>query len=874
MKSIRKRRLAVIVVAVTLLVIGGEILIESFGAEESVRIIESSLSKATGFNVRVGSEFHLEIVPKLRFEATDVIVSELEKPLAPLLKIATLHLELDPWRLLFGVVEIDELDLRGSELTIEAGSDDAGGRPAARARVGESTGHGVAFQLRRLGIEDLRIAYRNESTGAARVIEIAEASLEAEGFDEPVTVEAHGVIEEAEFEVDGEIGPIAQFFRSSNPYPVSLRARMRTMVVKLAGAVTQPAKFSGVDMRVQLESGDLGFLRPFVGSTLPVVGSTLPAAGWTLPAIDSVLLDAKLSDADGNLGLKGDIQVVARGGDITGQISGELGNLSRSDDLELQISAHANDLGEIGKSLLREIKLPEVGPVDASVTIRGSASALSARDFAVQVGSRDATWLKAAGSVVDLVKFTGVQVSGEFFAADLRVASDYLGRDLPALGPIKGSATLSDRDGSLGVEALKITGGREGTLTFDFAGQVDRVRGLDEIGVDAKLEGKSLDIVGALFGIDLPSIGPVAFSGRVIGSGKKVESKGTLQIDQTTFVGEWSGTFPRGARPRGRADFRSKHVRLADIGIEPRAEAEASEVARGAATNWWSNTSQLPVELLNRLDANLVIHADRVSGRAGLAIDAVRILIDLDGGRLEIPEFSVGYEQGNVRAKAFVDARDQVAEYSLALEVNDVNLSPVLAQVKQTVVEAGVLDASIDLRSRGNHVVAIRSNLAGTVRLVARDGTLAGRYSSAFARNFVRVAVPSILSGKPPRFGCMVAEFGIDGGVAVARELMLESEKVSVVGAGTVDIGADAFDLVLVPKVHQPGLVSVAAAVKVSGPLAAPIFSPQYSSMPMNAVRGLVSNVLAPSSALIRAFRKSKAVEPCDNLRPVAAPGS
>ncbi len=102
MKPIRKRRLAVIAAAIVVLMIAGETLIESFGATETVRIVERSLSKATGLNVQLGSDFHLEILPVLRFEANDVRASHPERPFPPVLKVETLHLVLNPWRLLFG----------------------------------------------------------------------------------------------------------------------------------------------------------------------------------------------------------------------------------------------------------------------------------------------------------------------------------------------------------------------------------------------------------------------------------------------------------------------------------------------------------------------------------------------------------------------------------------------------------------------------------------------------------------------------------------------------------------------------------------------------------------------------------------------------
>jgi hypothetical protein len=691
------------------------------------------------------------------------------------------------------------------------------------------------------------------------MVEFEEISLEAEALDAPVAVELSGDFDGDGFDVKGQIGPIAHLFAPPAPYPVSLRAEMRKMIVELEGTLIEPVKFSGVDMLVTLDARDLGFLHA--------------AVEWSLPAIDSVHLDARLADDDGSLGIDGKIHLAARNGEISGDISGKLGDLSRSDDIELQLSLSARDLAEIGESLVPELELPEVGPVAASVVIRGSASALSANDFALAIGSRDATWLEAAGSVADLANFTGVHLTGEFAGADLRYANPYLDHELPDVGPVGGSATLSDRDGSLGVEKLQLTGGRKDTLTFDFSGRVDRVRGRDEIEVDTHVEAKSLALVGDLFGIELPPIGPVAFNGTMSGSDEKIESHGSTQLDESLLIGDWSGSFADDSRRSIKARLRSQHVRLDDLGIAPRTDDGDADVDPAGSTGGWSSHDPLPFEWLDVVDADLVLEADRVSGAAGFELDGVRVSLQLQDGRLEIPEFTVGYEAGTVRTQAHIDASGSPPELALKVDVNDVHLTPLLEQIRQTVEEAGLLDASIDVRSRGNTAVQIRSNLTGAVRLVGRDGALAGSYSSEFATNFAVLAVPSILTGRAPRFGCIVTDFEIEKGVAKVRELLVESEQISVAGSGTVDIGGDAFDIILIPKVHEPGLVSLSAAVKVSGPLADPVFSPQYRSMPMQAVRGFVSNLLAPGSTLIKPFRKSKDAGSCDDLRPLAPAG-
>ncbi len=464
---------------------------------------------------------------------------------------------------------------------------------------------------------------------------------------------------------------------------------MRKMVLDLEGTLIEPAKFNGVDMRVRLDARDLGFLHAIVE--------------WSLPAIDSVHLDARLTDDDGSLGIDGKIHVAAQDGEISGDISGELGDLARNDDVALQISLSARDLAEVGQSLVPELKLPEVGPVTVSVSIRGSTSALSADNFALKIGSRDATWLEASGSVADLANFTGVSLVGMFAGADLRYANPYLAYELPDVGPVWGNVTLSDRDGSLGVEEMRIAGGRKGTLTFDFSGRVDQVLDRDEIEVEAKIEAKSLALVGDLFGVELPPIGPVAFSGTMNGSDEKIESHGSTQLDESVLVGDWSGSFARGARRRFKAKLRSEHVRLDDLGIEPRPVDDDEDVEHANSKSWWSSDEQLPFELLEFLDADLILEADRVSGAAGFELEGVRVLIRLEDGFLEIPEFTVGYEAGTIRTQVVIDASDSLPELMLKVEVNDVHLTPLLAQVRQTVEEAGVLDASIDLRSRGNH---------------------------------------------------------------------------------------------------------------------------------------------------------------------------
>ncbi|MCH7643605.1 MAG: hypothetical protein IH974_02130 [Myxococcales bacterium] len=106
----RKWRIAVALAVIALLLIGGEAWIESLAVDQTLKSVGARLTAATGLDVQIGRDFHLEILPVLRFEAQGVTVVDPERPSEPMLQAEVLRLKIDPWRLLFGALVIEELD--------------------------------------------------------------------------------------------------------------------------------------------------------------------------------------------------------------------------------------------------------------------------------------------------------------------------------------------------------------------------------------------------------------------------------------------------------------------------------------------------------------------------------------------------------------------------------------------------------------------------------------------------------------------------------------------------------------------------------------------------------------------------------------------
>jgi hypothetical protein len=482
-------------------------------------------------------------------------------------------------------------------------------------------------------------------------------------------------------------------------------------------------------------------------------------------------------------------------------------------------------------------------------------------DFDVELGRRDETWARVEGSVRDLVRLEGVDLKASFSASDLRHARPYLEREPPSIGPIHGDARLSDLDGTLGVERFSLRGGQKVRFWIDLSGTFDDVREIDEIWMQANLEAQDLRVLGAVFGADLPPIGPVEFSGRVKGSDERIASEGTLRLDKTVLVGTWSGSFVAGTRPSLTARLESSHIHLDDVGIEPRsgtsdaAPVRPPEPVAESARRWWSGAEPLPFEALRTLDADVALAAARISGREGLDVRGASISLRLDDGLLTVAETSLDYTGASVRGEIRVDARTPVPLLALRAEVNGLDIAVLMSQLEEETDSSGVVEATFDLKGRGSSPDEIRSTLEGRFAAATRNWAAAGRYSRMFVRSLAFAFLPSLKLREVETFQCLVTDFEIKKGVATARTLVLEGNEVSIHGTGRIDLAREVYDLRLTPTVRDPGLLSVAATVDVSGPLTEPVFTPLARSLATSAVRGLLTNALRPANVLVRPLR-------------------
>jgi uncharacterized protein involved in outer membrane biogenesis len=916
----RKRRLAGAAIAIVGVLIALAVSVRFIDFGRFRERAERELSSALGLEVSIRGDFYLDVVPRLQLATTDVTVANLEgRPSPHLAEIGSLQLELSTWELLFGAIEIDGLNVLDAEIRIET---DAEGRfglaPARHSLEDEPEAKPLDLRIHSLDLENVSIFYRAGESGTVTSLRVDALSLEADTFTDALSLAARGEIDGSPFDITGRLGRIAQLLEPTAPYPFSFSGRVFEAELELDGTAEVPLQLRGLDLWLSATLPDLAILYREPGRKLPRIGPvhlagrlsssdgkysvadlTLSTASSApigieitgtvadLRAIAGVDLHARLEaddlrilepfverklpemsvtgsarveDRDGTLGIEGEVRGASRDGAVTLEVAGGHDDLSRLEEIDVQVDLRARDLKRVGEMLALEVDLPPIGPLVGHARLRDQAGTVGVHELDVELGRREETWGRIEGSVGDLARFEGVHLEAAVSASDLRHARPYLEREPPEIGPIRGEATLEDDDGTLGVERFTLRGGRKGVFSINLSGAFEHVRELDHIWIEAQLEARDLGVLGEIFGADLPPIGSVEFSGRVKGSDEQIVSQGTARLDKTVFIGNWSASFTGGARPSMIAKLESPHLHLDDIGIEPRRAAPARggpaalppPSADRELTRWWAGAKPIPFDKLRILDADFELRAARITGRKGFEIREAAISGRLEGGLLEIPDAHLVWEGGTVEGEARVDVRAPVPSLGLRARASGLDVARLMSQVEEKTDAAGIVNGWADLESSGSSRDQIRSALAGRIAAATQHWAAAGEFSNMFVRELAFAFLPSLRLPSTPIFPCLLTDFDIDDGVATVRTLVLQGDGVTIDGTGSVDLGREEYDLRLTPTVRDPGLLSIAATVDVSGSLDGPEFRPLPRSLATSAVRGVLSNALRPAAVLVQ----------------------
>ena len=156
----------------------------------------------------------------------------------------------------------------------------------------------------------------------------------------------------------------------------------------------------------------------------------------------------------------------------------------------------------------------------------------------------------------------------------------------------------------------------------------------------------------------------------------------------------------------------------------------------------------------------------------------------------------------------------------------------------------GRLDVTLRLSGAGRTRYEFLGDADGQFIVVGKDGRIASRRLDLWGSDLIT----TMLSRKwraadVTQINCLVARLSIDDGIAISDDLLVDTQRISIGAAGTLNLNNEEIDLVFVPRPKRASLISLTNPVRVTGTLSRPKVS--VTVLPGRRVTAAGGSVLA-----------------------------
>jgi uncharacterized protein involved in outer membrane biogenesis len=441
--------------------------------------------------------------------------------------------------------------------------------------------------------------------------------------------------------------------------------------------------------------------------------------------------------------------------------------------------------------------------------------------------------------VLDLDTLTA-NASGLESPVKLKLKGAYEGEPLEAGGTFGPLAALT---GAARPWPLNMTAKMFGaTLALD--GTIKDVLAQRGIDLGFAIKGDDLATVEKASGKSLPLKGPFDISGRLSDPAPK-----TYRISSLKAVlgdNDLAGTVEvqtAGQRPTVTAvltsqklDVRAMLPETGDSGPAKSGEKPASKSAKTMPKrDRVFSDEPLPLDALRLANADVKIQSGQVL-LPKIALNNLSVSMNLKDGTVGVKPLKALVAGGRLDAQLDLQGQGKVAVLSAAIKIEQLDLGRMLKEVKGIESVEGRLDADINIKGRGSSVAGLLGSLDGKSVIVMGKGKIDSKYIDLLGGDISSELFKLLGLSPESQFtavNCLVSGFNIKDGRADTTGLVLDTDQMSVIGDGEIDLKNERLNLALNPSAKggigsgstgkvTASLSELAKAFKLSGTLAHP----------------------------------------------------
>ena len=294
-----------------------------------------------------------------------------------------------------------------------------------------------------------------------------------------------------------------------------------------------------------------------------------------------------------------------------------------------------------------------------------------------------------------------------------------------------------------------------------------------------------------------------------------------------------------------------------------------------------------PIDLtaLRSLNANGKLRIGTLKA-SNLKASNVRLEIKAARGQVTVSPLSANLYEGAMDGALTVNAAQATPAFAIRQKLSGVSIGPLLKDLANKDMLEGKGTVTVDVRTQGATVSALKRALNGGASVNLRDGAIKG-IDIARTINDAKAKLGSLKGqqtqaadkNKKTEFSELSGTFVINNGVAHNNDLSLKSPLLRVAGEGDINIGEDTVNYLAKASIvgtlkGQDGrglneLRGVTVPVRATGPLAAPTFGIDFNALLTDTVKQKAEDMVKSKIEESLFGKKPAAV-----VTPGAAPGA
>ncbi len=524
------------------------------------------------------------------------------------------------------------------------------------------------------------------------------------------------------------------------------------------------------------------------------------------------------------------------------QVQGTLGRVAEADDWHLQdtdITLEASAPGSQAFADAFGYQIPELGPISARATIDDKDKTLGVETASLTVGDRDKPAIRVEGGIDSFLDAgtthwdIDLDINGHDLAA---MTGD---ETLPDLGDLRGNAIISDIDGQPGIDSLEIRSNKPDLLTIDIGGTFKNFDDLKTLSFNSKMTARDLKLLGSLIRIDLPPIGPVGWNTRIRHDSKNLILTSSLTADKTSIdaniLGMLTATPPlfKGTIKADNMFIGDYVEQLTQSGKQRRKEKrkqkkkEKKKKAKGdSAPAPIFSRAPLNINWMRKVDLDIDIKAASFDEKYALA-DSGATRVVLKSGKLAIDPFRFVYGKESLDISLLLDAND-IPSLTFKAFAEDLNPWKHLDPEHRKTGSSPNVGIDIDINASGNSEHDMASSVKGKGIITMEDGQISRNMMNLVFVDIIGWATTSVSRDKSEKINCGVTDVVIDEGIVTTRAFLLDTDDITITGEGTIDLGKETIDYVMLPK-KKSRIIARAEPVKITGDLD----DPRITALPL-----------------------------------------